>query len=139
MERPSRRKRYDSEQRLPQMFMFVYRMKDWAYIPPLLIAFLFFTFNTQALSQTSIELDQALTGAARGATSGAHYHYLFENPRFTTPVQELEFDGSGQGKFRFKRKDSDEIVNKLSVSTEVLSQIQLLLDDMNFLDRKSVV
>ena len=96
-------------------------------------ATLLFAFKTQALSQTSIELDQALSGPARGATAGAHYRYLFENPRFTTPVQELEFDGSGQGKFRFKRKDGDEVVNKLSVSQEVLSQIQLLLDGMNFL------
>jgi len=102
-------------------------------IRALFIAFLFFTFKTQALSQTTIELDQALTGPARGATAGAHYRYLFENPRFTTPVQELEFDGSGQGKFRFKRKDSDEIVNKLSISPEVLTQIQLLLDNLNFL------
>ncbi len=103
------------------------------FIPALFIAFLFFTFKTQALSQTRIELEQALTGGARGVTAGPHYSYLFENPRFTTPIQELEFDGSGQGKFRFKRKDSDEIVNKLSVAPEVLSQIQLLLDDMNFL------
>jgi hypothetical protein len=103
------------------------------FIPALFIAFLFFTFNTKALSQTTIELNQSLTGAERGAASGGHYHYLFENPRFTTPVQELEFDGSGQGKFRFKRKDADEVVNKLSVSTEVLTQIQLLFDDMNFL------
>lgn len=94
---------------------------------------LLFAFKTQALSQTSIELNQALTGDARVATAGAYYHYLFENPRFTTPLQELEFDGAGQGRFRFKRKDGDEIVNKLSVSQEVLSQIQLLLDDMNFL------
>src|SRR5215475_6479217 len=95
--------------------------------------FILFVFKTQALSQTSIELDQALTGDTRSASAGAHYHYIFENPRFTTPVPELEFDGSGQGKFRFQRKDSDEIVNKLSVSSEVLSQIQLLLDNLNFL------
>lgn len=103
------------------------------FILALFIVSLFFTFKTQALSQTSIELEQALTGDARGARAGAHYYYLFENPRFTTPIQELEFDGSGQGKFRFKRKDGDEVVNKLSVSSEVLSQIQLLLDDLNFL------
>src|SRR5262245_58173300 len=103
------------------------------FILALFIAFLLFTFKTQGLSQTRIELEQSLTDAARGAAAGAHYRYLFENPRFTTPVQELEFDGSGQGKFRFKRKDSDEIVNKLSLSPEVLSQIQLLLDDLNFL------
>src|SRR5215510_14328479 len=103
------------------------------FISALFIAFLLGAFSAQALSQTTIELNQSLAGAERGAASGAQYHYLFENPRFTTPVQELEFDGSGQGKFRFKRKDADEVVNKLSVSPEVLSQIQLLLDDMNFL------
>src|SRR5499433_3499556 len=95
--------------------------------------FILFVFKTQALSQTSVELGQALTGDTRSASAGAHYRYLFENPRFTTPVQELEFDGSGQGKFRFKRKDSDEVVNKLTVSPDVLSQIQSLLDNMNFL------
>jgi len=103
------------------------------FIPAIFVAFLLFAFNTQALSQTSIQLEQSLTGEARSATAGAHYRYLFENPRFTTPVQELDFDGSGQGKFRFKRKDSDEIVNKLSVSPDVLLLIQLLLDDLNFL------
>lgn len=103
------------------------------FISALFIAFLFFSFKTQALSQTTIELNQELTGPERGGTAGAHYRYLFENPRFTTPVQELEFDGSGQGRFRFKRKDSDEIVNKLAVSSEVLTRLQLLFDDMNFL------
>ena len=103
------------------------------FISALFVVFLLGAFNTQALSQTTIELNQSLTGAERGSTSGSHYRYLFENPRFTTPVQELEFDGSGQGKFRFKRKDADEVVNKLSLSPEVLSQIQLILDDMNFL------
>jgi hypothetical protein len=88
------------------------------FIPALFIVFLLGAFNTQALSQTTIELNQSMTGAERGATSGAHYRYLFENPRFTTPVQELEFDG---------------VVNKLSLSPEVLTQIQLLIDDMNFL------
>jgi hypothetical protein len=104
------------------------------FIPALFIVFLIGAFKTQALSQTRIELEQALTGDARRATAGAHYHFLFENPRFTTPLQELEFDSAGQGKFRFKRKDGDEIVNKLSVSPEVLSQLQLILDDMNFLE-----
>src|SRR5215471_3023957 len=103
------------------------------FLPALFIAFLLFVFKTPALSQTRIELDQSMADPARGATSGVHYRYLFENPRFTTPVQELDFDGSGQGKFRFKRKDDDETVNNLTVSPEVLTQIQLLFDDMNFL------
>src|SRR5215813_12365598 len=93
-----------------------------------------FVFKTQALSQTSVELGQALTGDTRSASAGAHYRYLFENPRFTTPVQELDFDGAGKGMFRFKRKDSDETVIKLSLSSTLVSQIQLLLDDLNFLN-----
>jgi len=96
-------------------------------------AVLLFGIKTPALSQTSIEVSQALAGNGRDAAAGAHYRYLFENPRFTTPVQELEFDGAGRGKFRFQRKDSDEIVNKLALSSAVLSRIQLLLDDLNFL------
>jgi hypothetical protein len=103
------------------------------FLPALYIAFLFFIFKTPALSQTRIELDQSMADPARGATSGVHFRYLFENPRFTTPVQELDFDGSGQGKFRFKRKDSDETVNNLTVSPEVLTQIRTLFDDLNFL------
>ncbi|MCG3145326.1 MAG: hypothetical protein HONDAALG_02916 [Gammaproteobacteria bacterium] len=99
----------------------------------LFTAILLFTFKTPVFSQTSIEISQALTSNSRDAGAGAHFHYLFENPRFTTPVQELDFDGSGQGKFRFQRKDSDEIVNKLALSSEVLSQLQLLFDDLNFL------
>jgi hypothetical protein len=103
------------------------------FLPALYIAFLFFIFKTPALSQTKIELDQSMPDPPRGAAPGVHYRYLFENPRFTTPVQELDFDGSGQGKFRFKRQDSDETVNNLKVSAEVLTQIQVLFDDLNFL------
>jgi hypothetical protein len=99
-----------------------------------LIFIFFFIFKTTASSQTTIEITQLANNTARESTAGAHYRYLFENPRFTTPVQELEFDGAGQGKFRFQRKDSDEVVNKLSLSPAVLSQIQQLLDELNFLE-----
>src|SRR5215510_16010396 len=99
----------------------------------ILIVVVFFILKTTASSQTTIEITQLANNKARETGAGARYRYLFENPRFTTPVQELEFDGSGQGKFRFQRKDSDEIVNKLTVSSAVLSQIQLLIDDLNFL------
>ena len=68
-----------------------------------------------------------------GKESTVRYRYLFENERFTTPLQEVEFDGQGRGQFRFKRKDSGEIINKLEVSSTVLSQIQSLFDAMNFL------
>jgi hypothetical protein len=68
-----------------------------------------------------------------GESMRPRYRYLFENERFTTPVQEIELDGNGRGQFRFKRKGGEEIVNKLEVSASVISQIQILFDDLNFL------
>ncbi len=63
----------------------------------------------------------------------AQYNYLFENPRFTTPVQEVKFDDRGQGEYRFKRKDQDEIILKLDLSTALISQVRSLFDELNFL------
>jgi hypothetical protein len=68
-----------------------------------------------------------------GEAASTRYRYLFENERFTTPLQEVEFDGSGRGQFRFQRKGSDEIVNKLAVSAAVVTQVQALFDELNFL------
>lgn len=68
-----------------------------------------------------------------GDTAAARYNYLFENPRFTTPFQEIKFDDSGAGEYRFKRKDQDEIVLKLDLSTALISQVRSLFDELNFL------
>ncbi|MEP7271231.1 MAG: hypothetical protein ABI882_06980 [Acidobacteriota bacterium] len=70
-------------------------------------------------------------GAAKGATN---YHYLFENERFTTPLIEIGIDGQGHGRFRFRRKDSEEITNQISVSMALVNQIQSLFDEVRFLD-----
>lgn len=90
-------------------------------------------FQTEAKAQPQIEIVQPGNSLTAGKANGARYHYLFENERFTTPLQEIVFDGQGQGTFRFKRKDSDEIINKLEVSVSLLSQIQVLFDSLNFL------
>ena len=90
-------------------------------------------FRTETTAQTQIELVQAGNSLTASKSNGVRYHYRFENERFTTPLQEIEFDGQGQGTFRFKRKDADEIVNKLTVSASLLSQIQVLFDSLNFL------
>lgn len=99
----------------------------------LFAVFAILAFETQAKAQTQIELVQSGKSLTAGKTGEVRYHYLFENERFTTPLQEVEFDGQGQGTFRFKRKDSDEIVNKLTVSSSLLSQLQVLFDSLNFL------
>ena len=62
------------------------------------------------------------------------FHYLFENEKFTTPRIELEFGADGKGEFRFKKKESEEIANKLEVTTIVLGQISALLAELNYLD-----
>lgn len=62
------------------------------------------------------------------------YQYIFTNERFTIPRIEIAFDGKGVGQYLFKKKDADEIVNKLTVSASVLNQIQTLFNELNFLD-----
>lgn len=62
------------------------------------------------------------------------FHYLFENEKFTTPRIELEFGADGKGEFRFKKKESEEIANKLEVTTMVLGQISALLAELNYLE-----
>jgi hypothetical protein len=93
-----------------------------------LLALLFVSSVAQA--QTRISVTNYDGGEKRAAV---RYRYLFENERFTTPLQEVEFDSEGHGQFRFKRKNGEEIVNKLEVSAPVLSQVQSLFEEMNFL------
>ena len=68
------------------------------------------------------------------ASTDTKFHYLFENEKFTTPRIELEFGADGKGEFRFKKKDSEEIANKLEVTSTVLMQINFLLTELNYLD-----
>ena len=75
----------------------------------------------------------AIQSGGNGEVSQVRYRYLFENERFTIPLQEVEFDGNGRGQYRFKRKGDDEIVLKFEVSSSVLSQVQGLFDELNFL------
>ena len=84
------------------------------------------------VSQTKLEI---VTGAKEHERSPgeSYYHYRFENQRFTTQLQELEFDASGHGVFRFKRKDETEIVNQLQVTATVLEEINSIFSELNFL------
>jgi hypothetical protein len=68
--------------------------------------------------------------------SGTHYQYTFENERFTTPFLEVQLDGKGHGRFRFRKKDAEEISTDISVSDSLVQQIQGLFDTLNFLDSR---
>ena len=97
----------------------------------LLPALTLFLLYSTSLAQTGIEITQP---DGNSDTASVRYHYLFENDRFTTPLQEVEFDGNGRGKFRFIRKGGEEIVNKLEISATLLSQVQNIFDSLNFID-----
>lgn len=99
----------------------------------LFILFLSIALPFEASAQSQIELRQSGEPVS-GKSLQTRFYYQFENERFTTPLQEVEIDGAGHGTFRFKRKDSDEIVNDLDLSPALLSQIQLLFSDLNFLE-----
>lgn len=95
-----------------------------------------FFFQPKAQAQISIkpgEVGQAKTALNGNIPNATQYYFLFENDRFTTPLQEVEFDGEGHGRFRFKRKEQDEIINKLVVSSTVRDQIRSLFNELNFL------
>ncbi len=85
---------------------------------------------TTTLAQVALERVRA-DADTLGTT---HYQYLFENERFTTPLVEVILDGQGHGRFRFRRKDAEEIAIDLSVSIALINQIQGLFDEVRFLD-----
>ncbi|MFN0109878.1 MAG: hypothetical protein ACKVZH_13570 [Blastocatellia bacterium] len=93
---------------------------------------LFPVVQSEAFSQTTLKLSQT-NGSDSTAKPSAAYRYRFENDKFTTPVLELDFDATGKGKFRFIKKDSEEIVNDLAVSEMLLLKIRSLFDQLNFL------
>ena len=97
------------------------------------LTFSLFAFTVAAMSQVTSVSGQSSKLSPGAATASVLYQYKFENERFTTPLQELEFDGSGHGHFRFKKKESEEILNHLTVSAPVLFQIQSLFNQLNFL------
>jgi len=88
-----------------------------------------------AAAQVPVERVQKVEvgGPARLTSSPAHYSYLFENERFTTPLIEVDFDAAGRGKFHFRKKDGQDITNELKVSSAVVSQLRSLLNEANFL------
>lgn len=103
------------------------------FVPALYVVILAIAFQSESYSQIPLKLSQTSSPETGAKSSAASYHYRFENEKFTTPLQEVEFDGSGRGKFRFQKKDNEEIVNDLELSQTLLARIQSLFDQLNFL------
>lgn len=86
-------------------------------------------FSAQAQTKLVVTTDKQVT-----ASDETQFHYIFENEKFTTTKLELIFDGTGKGEFKFKKKESDEMVNPLQVTAAVLEQINALLAEVNYFD-----
>lgn len=97
------------------------------------LAFVLFLLGIATTTFAQTELVNT-SDAKADVGAGTKFHYLFENEKFTTPRIELIFDGNGKGEFRFRKKDSDEIVNKLQVTSMVLGQISALLAELNYFE-----
>lgn len=96
----------------------------------LITAILFCSVFIQA--QTRIETVPEKQSAA--SADGTVFRYLFENERFITKRVEIELNEKGQGRFSYVKKDAEETSNPLTISAQLLSQVQGLFDELRFLE-----
>jgi hypothetical protein len=61
------------------------------------------------------------------------YRYYFVNEKFVVSIQEVLIDAEGQGRYRFKKKDMEEMSIEFNLSPRVLNEIRSLVDQLSFL------
>ena len=96
-------------------------MRKSSFIACLLVVSLFVVANGQ-------------NGETAGSGAASGYNYKFENPRFHIPLIEIDLAQDGTGELRFKRGESDEIIDiKLKLLPATIERIRALYDVTNFL------
>ncbi|NOT60084.1 MAG: hypothetical protein HOP19_07650 [Acidobacteria bacterium] len=98
-----------------------------------ILGFLLCCFDVAGVSAQALPL----TNSSKETSAKTYFRYVFVNERFTIPRLEVEFDGAGAGQYTFKRKDLDEITNKLKISNSLLAQINTLFDEAGFLNSQA--
>lgn len=74
-------------------------------------------------------------GSADAAGVGMSFAYKFENQRFYIPVIEVDLGPDGAGEVRFKRGESDEVIDlKLKPAPQTLARIRHLVESTNFVE-----
>jgi hypothetical protein len=72
---------------------------------------------------------------AGGKPVAMKFGYKFENPRFYIPLIEVDLDAKGEGEVRFKRGESDDVIDlKLKLLPETLARIQEIYANTRFLE-----
>jgi hypothetical protein len=85
---------------------------------------------TSASAQQLVEQEHT-PGNASGAVG---FGYKFENPRFYIPLIEVSLNLDGSGEVRFRRGESDEILDlKLKLLPATIARIRQLVSDLRFL------
>lgn len=69
-----------------------------------------------------------------GNLSDWKFGYKFEQPRFWVSIIEIDLDGKGEGELRFKRGETDELIDlKLKILPATVARIRQLYEKTNFL------
>jgi hypothetical protein len=80
----------------------------------------------------------SIANGQNGAGAGASYSYRFENSRFHIPLIEIDLAWDGTGELRFKRGESDEIIDlKLKLLPATIERIRTLYNATGFLTSKA--
>lgn len=80
----------------------------------------------------SPQQSQRLAGASD--SSEISYRYKFENPRFYIPLIEIDLGSNGTGQLRFRRGESDEVLDlKVKLLPATISRIRELFEATSFL------
>jgi hypothetical protein len=67
-------------------------------------------------------------------SDGASFSYKFENTRFYIPMIEVDLSADGSGELRFKRGESDEVIDhKLKLLPVTIARIRELYESVHFL------
>ncbi len=96
----------------------------------LLSIFFLFSLTLSLHAQTQIQIN----GDHKESVEQTKYIYYFDNEKFTTPHLEISFDAAGKGEFKFKKKELDEMTNKIEVSATVLEQINSTLSEVAYFE-----
>jgi hypothetical protein len=78
---------------------------------------------------------QAQENVDNGKSAEMKFSYKFENQRFYIPLIEIDLNAKGEGELRFKRGESDEIIDlKLKLLPETVARIRELYEKTRFLE-----
>jgi hypothetical protein len=95
------------------------------------------SFLASLLLVTLFAVSNGQNGPAERVEARSSFGYKFENTRFYIPLIEIDLAPDGSGELRFKRGESDEIIDlKLKILPATLERIRQLYSETGFLTSK---